>query len=253
MSTNAAEVPRRLYRQLAARIATLIRDGTFVAGSRLPPERDLAERFDVSRASVREAVIALELAGQVEVRSGSGIYVLTSRPAAEISDEIAGAGPFELLRARALLESEVCAAAADHAKDGDIDRIFAALQQLGGTLHQYEENDVADRRFHLAIAEATGNSALLQVISMFWNQHRGMMWIKATEHLHTSELRLASHDDHQRIFEAIVARDPRAARKAMRDHLERVAHAFARSWRRVSREEARSMDERNDSRSPRRT
>src|SRR5437868_8217524 len=93
------EVASRSYRQLAARIATLIRDGTFMPGSRLPPERDLAERFDVSRASVREAVIALELSGQVEVRSGSGIYVLAPKQDVELPDERAGAGPFELLRA----------------------------------------------------------------------------------------------------------------------------------------------------------
>src|SRR5438105_1956494 len=200
MSTNAADVPRRLYRQLAARIATLIRDGTFTPGSRLPPERDLAERFDVSRASVREAVIALELSGQVEVRSGSGIYVLAPKQDVELPDERAGAGPFELLRARALVESEIAAAAAQHAQDADVDRIFAALQDLGRTLARYEENDLADRRFHLAIAEATGNSALVQVVTLFWNQHRGMMWIKATEHLHTSALRHASPDRHPRIF-----------------------------------------------------
>src|SRR6266576_2213344 len=68
--------PRRLYRQIADQIRSLIRAGEFVAGSRLPPERDLAKQLGVSRPSVREALIALEVEGLVEVRIGSGIYVL---------------------------------------------------------------------------------------------------------------------------------------------------------------------------------
>src|SRR5437667_1767217 len=110
--------PRRLYRQIAEQIRTLIRDGEFVPGARLPPERDLAKQLGVSRPSVREALIALEVEGLVEVRIGSGIYV--QRGAATRSDEPssvhAAAGPFELLRARHVIESECAALAAKSAK-----------------------------------------------------------------------------------------------------------------------------------------
>src|SRR4249920_568367 len=93
--------PRRLYRQIADQIRTLVRSGEFPPGSRLPPERDLAKQLGVSRPSVREALIALEVEGLVEVRIGSGIYVL----APSLSPNANGhgdspAGPFELLRAR---------------------------------------------------------------------------------------------------------------------------------------------------------
>src|SRR6266478_3657647 len=116
--------PRRLYRQIADQIRELIRSGEFVAGSRLPPERDLAKQLGVSRPSVREALIALEVEGLVEVRIGSGIYVLGPSVRAEGEDPGGGpvhgavdatAGPFELMRARYTIESECAALAAKSA------------------------------------------------------------------------------------------------------------------------------------------
>ena len=103
--------PRRLYRQIADQIRGLIKSGEFPAGARLPPERDLAKQLGVSRPSVREALIALEVEGLVEVRIGSGIYVLASPSSAgeSASESDAPAGPFELLRARYVIEAE-CAA-----------------------------------------------------------------------------------------------------------------------------------------------
>src|ERR1044071_4340858 len=111
--------PRRLYRQIADQIRGLIRSGEFPAGSRLPPERDLAKQLGVSRPSVREALIALEVEGLVEVRIGSGIYVQPGHGAAGDAAE-AQAGPFELLRARYVIESECAALAAKSAKDSQI-------------------------------------------------------------------------------------------------------------------------------------
>ena len=117
--------PRRLYRQIADQIRELIRAGEFVAGARLPPERDLAKQLGVSRPSVREALIALEVEGLVEVRIGSGIYVLGPGVKPEEDEPGAGgavrtevhalAGPFELMRARYTIESECAALAAKSA------------------------------------------------------------------------------------------------------------------------------------------
>src|SRR5512134_693627 len=98
--------PRRLYRQIADQIRTLITSGEYATGSRLPPERDLARQLGVSRPSVREALIALEVEGLVEVRIGSGIYV-QSQQAVLGSEQHAAWGPFELLRARWVIEGEV--------------------------------------------------------------------------------------------------------------------------------------------------
>src|SRR5262250_1560056 len=121
--------PRRLYRQIAEQIRALIRSGEFSAGSRLPPERDLARQLGVSRPSVREALIALEVEGLVEVRIGSGIYVLGPRANGEIATEVdATSGPFELLRARWIIEGECAALAAKAARKQQLAAIAEALE-----------------------------------------------------------------------------------------------------------------------------
>src|SRR6516225_9518829 len=122
--------PRRLYRQIADQIRTLIRSKEFPAGSRLPPERDLARQLGVSRPSVREALIALEVEGLVEVRIGSGIYVLSTTGKADDDARAAAeaeAGPFELLRARYVIEGECAALAAKSAKKAQVAAIEDAL------------------------------------------------------------------------------------------------------------------------------
>ena len=221
------------YQRLAANIQELVRQGEFLVGQRLPSERALAERFDVSRTSVREAIIALELQGVVEVRGGSGIYICHAQetpPRLPMAQEI-GAGPFELLRARCLIESEIASLAATTRKDGDLDRMFGALATMREQMHDKEANEAADRMYHLYIAESTGNSVLLQTVTNLWDQAKGPIWTQIEQHFHSPELRLKSQDDHQRIFAAIVASDADGARQAMRAHLERVIGEFAQSWR----------------------
>src|SRR5205809_8138934 len=110
--------PRRLYRQIADQIRALIRSREFAAGARLPPERDLARQLGVSRPSVREALIALEVEGMVEVRIGSGIYVLAGTAPHVVNGLDAPAGPFGLLRARYVVERECAALASQSAQKG---------------------------------------------------------------------------------------------------------------------------------------
>jgi GntR family uxuAB operon transcriptional repressor len=128
-----------------------------------------------------------------------------------------GPGPFELLRARCLIESEIASVAAETRKDADLDRIFTALSDMREHIDNKEENEAADQLFHLRIAESTGNSVLLQMVSAMWAQAKGPVWTKIEHHFHTPELRLASHADHQRIFKACwratrSVRGPRCAR-----------------------------------------
>jgi GntR family uxuAB operon transcriptional repressor len=226
-------VPERGYLRLAAQIQALVAQGEFAVGKRLPAERALAERFDVSRTSLREAIIALELQGVVEVRGGSGIYVCEPEPglARPPATQEAGAGPFELLRARCLIESEIAALAATTRSDADLDRIFEALTAMREQMLDKAANAEADRRFHLHIAQSTGNSVLLATVTSMWDQAQGPIWEKTEQHFHTQALRQASQEDHQRIFSALVARDAQAARQAMRDHLERVIGEFTQGWR----------------------
>lgn len=232
---STTKVPSdRSYQRLAAQLLALIAQGEFKVGERLPSERALAERFDVSRTSVREATIALELQGVVEVRGGSGIYVTQAPSTLNTAPMFMpgnGPGPFELLRARCLIESEIASEAAEMRKDADLDRIFSALTDMHDHMDDKEANEAADRLFHLRIAESTANSVLLQMVTAMWDQSKGPIWTKIEAHFHTPELRQASHADHQRIFKALLGRDAVAARTAMRGHLERVISEFAQAWR----------------------
>jgi GntR family uxuAB operon transcriptional repressor len=225
----------RSYQKLAARIAELIRGGEFKVGDRLPSERALAERFNVSRTLVREAIIVLEIQGAVEVRGGSGIYICA--PAAGAMAPAAaytlspGPGPFELLRARSLIEAEIASVAAENRKDSDIDRIYAALAAMREHMQDKAANEAADRLFHLRIAESTGNSVLLQMVTGLWDHTKAPIWSQMEAHFHTPELRRASQDDHQRVFNALLERNPTEARAAMRAHIDRVIAEFAQAWR----------------------
>src|SRR5579859_8162266 len=154
---------QRLYRQIADQLSGLIASGEFSNGQRMPSERELAAQLGVSRQSVREALIALEIAGKVEVRVGAGIYVAARRPSPVADPETEGQGPFELLRARWLVEGEVAAVAAREARAGDLAVIRGAMEEMRRHERPDKSFDDADRDFHLGIAAATHNSALHSV------------------------------------------------------------------------------------------
>ncbi|CAG0989467.1 Putative L-lactate dehydrogenase operon regulatory protein [Burkholderiales bacterium] len=219
--------PLRLYRRIADQIAELIDRGEFRAGSRLPAERELARELGVSRTSVREAIISLEIAGKVEVRVGNGIFVRT-RPAGARRDADDGPGPFELLAARRMIEGEIAAAAAKLVKRSDLAALRATLDAMRDADGDAARRDLADREFHVRIAEATRNGALAHVVDALWEQRRGELWTRIEGHFHTPELRLRTLEDHAAIVDALAAGDPVAARAAMRRHLARVAREFQR-------------------------
>jgi GntR family transcriptional regulator, uxu operon transcriptional repressor len=225
LQETAAQEPR-LYRIVADRIQALIREQQIKPGERLPSERDLAAHLSVSRASLREALIALELGGVIEVRGGSGVYVCdVPQPDSHLPE--AGPGPFEVLSARRLIEAEITALAARVATDGAIDTILRCVEEMERHQGNHHHDEMADRDFHLAIARSTGNSALVGVMDYLWNQ-RGRLWTKLQDHFQTEELRRETLTDHRLIFAAIAAHDPAEARRAMRAHLERVTRTFSR-------------------------
>ncbi|MCC7217088.1 MAG: FadR family transcriptional regulator [Burkholderiales bacterium] len=224
--------PRRLYRQIADQIRLLIKSGEFSAGARLPPERDLAKQLGVSRPSVREALIALEVEGLVEVRIGSGIYV---RPVGDdktvAAPHEAEAGPFELLRARYIIESECAALAAKSAKKAQLDAIAEALDEMQHELQESERQPLnGDRLFHLRIAEATGNGALVAVVKMLWDERTGPLYKQLEDHYDSPALWESAIAEHRTVFMAIAARDPKAARTAMQRHLNQAYKRFSTGW-----------------------
>jgi len=223
--------PRRLYRQIADQIRTLIRSGEFRPGSRLPPERDLARQLGVSRPSVREALIALEVEGLVEVRIGSGIYVLGGDQRGDGASEVeAASGPFELLRARWVVEGECAALAAKSARKAQIAVIEEALDAMHKDMASGRQPLNADRLFHLRIAEATGNGALVHVVRLLWEERTGPLYKQLEHHYDSPQLWQAALAEHRAVLKAIAARDSAAARTAMQRHLNQAYKRFSTGW-----------------------
>lgn len=228
--------PRRLYRQIAEQIRGLITSGEYLVGARLPPERDLAKQLRVSRPSVREALIALEVEELVEVRVGSGIYVRAPSHGINGGSGIhAGgftqqAGPFELIRARKAIEGECAALAAKSAKRAQIANITGALKQMEDDAHDMAPPLEADRLFHLRLAEGTNNAALVQVVKGLWEERGGPLFNKLHHHFDTPKSWSAAIREHAAVLEAIRSHDPDAARTAMHYHMEQAAKRFSKSW-----------------------
>lgn len=229
--------PQRLYRQIAEQLRSLICKGEFGPGSRLPAERDLARQLGVSRPSVREALIALEVEGWVEVRTGSGVYVL-DRPGHLNGHATVAAtewGPLELIRARRLVEGEIAAQAALQAKRKDLKAIRAALDSM----RDDADRDVApldgDRAFHTAIATACGNVVLVETVQTFWDARRGPLFERLGGYFETVPSWRKAIAEHEAVVAAIEARDADAARGAMQAHMDNSHHRFSASWRRANK------------------
>jgi GntR family transcriptional repressor for pyruvate dehydrogenase complex len=220
MTTSTAETRKR-YQQVADTLAQQIRSGAFKPGDRLPSERDLAEQFGVSRPTLREAMIALEIQNLVEARHGSGIYV-THAPKVETPGPELDIGAFELTEARRLFEGEACALAATIITDAELAELDSLIQAMIDENAQDAMGETADRQFHMNIARATRNSAIVTVVENLWD-------LRYKSPLCSAMLKRAREvgvrplvDDHRVIYTALKARDPKAARAAMHEHLGRV-------------------------------
>jgi DNA-binding FadR family transcriptional regulator len=250
--------PQRLYRQIAEQLRAGMLSGEFTVGSRLPAERDLAKQLSVSRSSVREALIALEVEGWVEVRTGSGIYVLARShannenlainniAAQAVNMRAVGAlemgkndnlnaewGPLELIRARRVVEGETAAIAALQAKRKDIDAMSKALRMM-----QTEAADGVlpldgDRAFHTAIVQASGNEVLIDTVQSFWDSRRGPIFERLVGYFETLQSWQAAIAEHSAILEAIQNHDAAAARTAMHAHMDKSHARFSASWRKA--------------------
>lgn len=219
----------RLYQQVARQIAGLIARGEFRPGDRLPPERDLSVSLGVSRPTVREAMIALEIAGLVEVRVGAGTTV-TARPgadsfAATLGD--IGAGPIELVQARRLIEGEIAAEATRKLSPATRAPIAEALEMMCVS-RDTAAHRAADGLFHRRIAEGTGNEALVAVIDGLWRETFSPIFERMgyltglIPHMHDTTMR-----EHAAILEAIDSGDPALARAAMVAHLAAVERVLS--------------------------
>ena len=212
----------RLYRQIANAIMAGITRGDFVAGGLLPPERELAKQLGVSRSSVREALIALEMTGWVDIRTGNGVYVAQPLPQAAIPQESETCSLQDLLQAREAFEGMLAGFAARNGTAGQREALLA----LTAELQHYNENDAAfleqDKRFHLLIGEMSGNDVLRDLLEQLWNRRHSPHVQRLERHYADNSFVQAMNADHQQITNAIVAGDEAAARQAMESHLQHV-------------------------------
>lgn len=211
---------RKLYLRIAEEIGRLIDGGTFVPGDRLPAERSLAQSLRVSRSSLREALGALEIAGRIEIRVGAGAYVLAKGDArVKRPRRRAEIPPFDVLRARRLIEGEAAALAARHATPAQLQAMAKAFDRLAADMRANRAASGADRRFHLAIASASGNSALALVIAQLWDQSDRPLSARIESLFVTGRRRRDNVAEHRAVLDAIAAHDAPGARRAMRRHL----------------------------------
>ena len=212
MKIEAVKV-RRLYLEVANQIETLISSGQLQPGDRLPSERDLAVRFEVSRPTIREAMIALEIAGLVEIRTGSGIYVRANPMNKGIED--VGPGAFEILEARQMIEPELARLAAQRISPAQLQELQQALSDMERESTEGSVSEEADKRFHCIIAEASGNSALAAIVTWLWDM-RINSELSTLFHQRVREIGVhPSLGQHKRVLEALSARDADAAEAAM--------------------------------------
>jgi GntR family transcriptional repressor for pyruvate dehydrogenase complex len=227
----------RLYQEIARKLIDALATGAFKVGDRLPAERELSAEYDVSRPTIREAMIALEVQGLVEVRVGSGAYV-RRLPGKEDNPGF-NVTAFELTEARLLFESEAAALAATQITDEELAELAQRVKDIALENQTEGGTEEADRQFHLAIAQATRNTAVYQAIEELWKLRRSS---PESALLH-AKARFANIkpvvDEHSAILEALRNRDPKAARSAMRTHLSSVLDSLLFATEEKAIEEAR--------------
>ena len=221
-------VPRRLYRQVADQLRMLFDSGEYAIGDRLPPERELAEQMGISRPTIREALIALEVEGRVSIRVGSGIYVTEPPRKAQAVD--ADDSPFELLEARALVEGAGAEEAARRANARDIAALDDVLARMDRQPHPTPKTLELDREFHTLVAATLGNDVLVRMIGEMFDLRLKPFFVRLSSHFEDRTTWQSALEEHRAVRDAIAAGDPEAAKVAMRKHLRLSQNRFSRNF-----------------------
>ncbi len=211
---------RRLYLQIADKLRELIGQQGFAQNGRLPSERELAQTLGVSRPSVREALVALELEGRVEIRMGSGVYVTARASTAANPDPAAlGESPRDIMDARAVIEGAIAANVAPFVKPKALRALRALCERMAAEVAAGQVPIAADRQFHLCIAKMSENDVLVKTVADLFDERHSPLSSKLRVHFENEETWAAALDEHRDILEALEARDPVQAHATMRRHL----------------------------------
>ncbi|MEM8664990.1 MAG: FCD domain-containing protein [Pseudomonadota bacterium] len=221
---------KKIYQHIAEQLAADIDANRYAPGERLPAERELASSLGVSRTSLREALLALEFSGRIEIRDRAGVFVRqkgdTRGPATSAEDP---PGPYEVLEARRLIEGELTFRACLRASNEAIAEIVASANEMSRT--DFDSLDrflQLDRTFHVLIAQAAGNSVLADLSIALWDQRDGPLWTRWYQGTRSRENRERSASAHAEIAAFLAARQAPAARAAMERHIDTIIERFLR-------------------------
>jgi GntR family hexuronate regulon transcriptional repressor len=210
----------KLYQNLARRLFTELASGKFAVGDRLPAERDLAETHAVSRPTVREAIIALEVQGYLDVRVGSGAYVKKLPVASDAP--MFNVTAFEVTEARLMIEGEAAALAATNMSDAELDELNELVAQMADVTVGITAQFQAGKAFHMAVARGTRNAAMLHAIEELWRMPASSPEaVLLHDKAHEVKV-MPAGTGHAAIVASLRTRDATKARNAMRAHLAAV-------------------------------
>lgn len=211
----------RLYEQVAQQITTWIAENGLVPGDRIPPERELAHRLGVSRATLSQALVALEVVGVVAVRHGDGTVVTSTDPGPRIVEAVRAHADRlpEIIDTRDALETKIAALAAQRRTEADLEQIDAALHLMAKEVERGGRGVEGDEAFHGAVTQAAHSGLLSRLMA----EISGLIAETRLESLSQPDRPQQSLAGHARIAEAIRAGDPAAASAAMHDHVTMVS------------------------------
>lgn len=225
--THPAE--RKPYQKIADQLRDYIAQGDFKPGSRLPPERDLTQLLGVSRPSLREALIALEIEGGVEIKMGSGVYVRAGAIEGHTQTVTLGESPSELMQARALIEGEAIVLACVHGKKSDYRYLQECIDAMRVSIAKGLPPLEDDRKFHHRLAKMSGNSALVRIITGLFDERHNPISASLSRHAENALTWEAAVIEHEAILDAVVHKDVVGAQTAMRQHLSRSENRWLKA------------------------
>jgi len=223
--THSAE--RKPYQKIADQLRDYIAQGDFKPGSRLPPERDLTQLLGVSRPSLREALIALEIEGGVEIKMGSGVYVRAMDGRSKTVT--LGESPSELMQARALIEGESVILACLHGKKSDYRYLQACIDAMRASIANGLPPLEDDRKFHHRLAKMSGNSALVRIITALFDERHNPISAHLSKHSDNALTWEAAVIEHEAILHAVANKDVLGAQTSMRQHLSRSENRWLKA------------------------
>ena len=224
---------RKIYEQIVDQIGQLVAGGQLKPGDRLPSERELVERFQVSRASIREAISALEMMGLIEVRSGEGTYIRVVNIDSVVAPLawmlfIEKDSDLELYAARKVLEVQAAGLAAERAEEDEISDMFKALEIMRIDLQKQLLGEEADHHFHYAIAKATHNKILFRLMNTISDTMQKTLKSSRSKLYEDTSSPERLYHEHLLIYEAIKNHDAESAQKLMLAHLVGVENRLAK-------------------------